>query len=1015
MKKTLLLALLPASFLVLASDRYWDGTDSTADADGGNGTWDTAALIWDDAAAAGGPFNWSNSPADSAIFGGATGTVTLGAAIEAAGLTFTTTGYTLAGNTLTLSGAPVVTVGAGLTATATTSLASAVNVGIAGGGVFSLNPTAGNNNGLTGGVTVSGAGTMVELRGNNLGGSSVGTGALTIEAGAIVRAFSHNTLGNGSGTALAPLVINGGTFEADAYNHVNSITMSGGTLGVRSGVTQVDGMDMKFRVVNPTVTTLAAASTATISSIMSVGVPLTITTADGAAATDLLVSGGVIGGSSVTKEGPGTLTFSTQKTYSGGTVVNGGVLDLTGGGGTGGTIRGTVTVNTGAMLRMTAQDVTGYGTGVDRLHTINVNGGTLHNNNAINMTLGNAVINLTGGVITGIANSNLDFFQGSSALNSLASATTSTVSGTKVSIRQASGLTIGVADGAAADDLVISSLIVSNGFPSAPLVKTGAGTLVLTNHNTITGGTTVNGGILRLDSTNAANSVVGPGTLTINAGATVETAVNSFGWNYQNNVVINGGTLRQINDAEGPDSHLRNVTLAAGTMTGVDAAKLFNLHGDVTVNAAATSSSINTAQLNLAATAGVSASATQTTFTVADGAAATDLDVTSLMAGGSGLIKAGAGVMRLTQNNTFSGGVTVNEGTLLLASTDDGTGTIRGAVTVNAGGTLDWTVRNSTGYNAASISSLTINGGTVGGGDFDQHFYHNGVGASIPVTMTGGTLLLGGAASGSFANQFRNAPITVTSTSTTTAQILGVTTSAGMAIRDGSTQTFDVQNGTQDVDLLVDVIISENNGTAGVTKTGDGTLLLTRNNTYNGATTVSAGTLLINGTHTGAGMITASAGATLGGSGIVGNVTLEDGATLSPGNSAGHFSVNGLALNPTSVMVFELGAPNLGQNAGSDFVVVRDMLTLHGSINISAIAGFGSPVYGDKWLLMTAANGIADNGVALGSTPALAGGLTFELDASDGQSVFLSVVPEAGTGALAGLGLLLLVLRLRKK
>lgn len=252
--------------------------------------------------------------------------------------------------------------------------------------MFSLNPTAGNNNGLTGGVSVSGTGTVVELRGNNLGGSSAGTGALTIEAGAIVRVFSHNTLGNGSGTALSPLVINGGTFEADAYNHVNSITMSGGKLGVRSGVTQVDGMDMKFRVVNPTVTTLANAATATISSIMSVGVPLTITTADGAAATDLLVSGGVIGGSSVTKEGPGTLVFSTQKTYSGGTVVNAGV-DLTGGGGTGGTIRGTATVNTGATLRMTAQDVTGYGTGVDRLHTINVNGGTLHNNNAINMTL----------------------------------------------------------------------------------------------------------------------------------------------------------------------------------------------------------------------------------------------------------------------------------------------------------------------------------------------------------------------------------------------------------------------------------------------------------------------------------------------------------------------------------------------------------------------------------------------------------------------------------------------------
>ena len=1006
MNKFILFSLLPISFTVSALDRHWDGTDTTADADGGNGSWDTSALNWDDAATAGAPFAWSNAPADAAFFGGVAGTVSLGAAIEAAGLTFTTTGYTISGNTLSLSGTPLLSAASGITATLTSSLASAVNVGVSGGGTISFNPAAGHNDGLIGGVTVGGAGTVLELRGNNMGGSTVGPGALTIEAGAVARAFTHNTLGNGSGTALTPLVINGGAFEADQYNHVNAITMNGGTLGIRAGVTQVDGMDMKFRTVNPTITSQANAATATISSRLTANVPLTITTADGAAASDLLVSGPVAGSSSVTKEGPGTLTFSTQKTYTGGTVVNGGILDLTGGGGGAGTIRGTVTVNN-AMLRLSSQDNTGFNTGADRLAVININtGGVLHINNTTNQTLGNAAINLAGGSITGIANSNLDFFQGTSSLNSLASATTSTVSGTRLSIRQSPGLTITVADGGAADDLTISSLIVSNGFPAAPLVKAGDGTLVLFNRNTMTGGTIVNGGILRLDSGNAATSVVGTGTVTINAGATLETAVNSFGWNYQNNLVINGGTLRQISDAEGPDSHIRNVTLAAGTMTGVDAAKQFNLHGDVTVNAAAASSSINTAQLNLSATAGVSASATQNTFTVADGAAAVDLEVTSLIAGGSGLIKAGPGTMRLTQNNTFSGGVTVNEGTLLLDSTDDGTGTIRGAVTVNVGGTLNWAVRNSTGYNANSISSLTINGGTVGGNDFDQHFYHNA--GTIPVMMTGGTLRLGGASSGGFANQFRNAPITVTSASTTTAQILGVTANAGMAIRDGSTQTFNVQDGTQDVDLLVDVIISENNGVSGITKTGDGTMVLTRDNTYNGATTVSAGTLLINGTHSGAGMITASAGATLGGSGTVGDVTIDDGATLSPGNSAGHFSVNGLALNPASVMVFELGAPNLGQNAGSDFVTVRDDLTLHGTINVAAIAGFGTPVYGDKWLLMSVANGIADNGVTLGSTPALSGGLTFDLDASNGQDVFLAVVPEAGTGVLAVLGLLLL-------
>ncbi|MGA0846581.1 MAG: autotransporter-associated beta strand repeat-containing protein, partial [Luteolibacter sp.] len=241
--------------------------------------------------------------------------------------------------------------------------------------------------------------------------------------------------------------------------------------------------------------------------------------------TDTTISSSLDGSSSLIKAGAGILTFNNQKTYSGGTTVDAGLLDLTGGGGSGGTIRGTVDVNSGATLRISTGDATGYGTGSDRLATINLNGGTLNVNSVSNQTLGNATINMTGASITGIGGSNIDFFQGSSALNSLASATTSNISGASLQIRQGSGLTIDVADGDAATDLQINSIVKSHGsFTTAPLIKAGAGTLSLTAANTYSGATVVNAGTLKISNTLRSTS-----SLTANNGATLELgAINMF-------------------------------------------------------------------------------------------------------------------------------------------------------------------------------------------------------------------------------------------------------------------------------------------------------------------------------------------------------------------------------------------------------------------------------------------------------------------------------------------------------
>jgi autotransporter-associated beta strand protein len=199
------------------------------------------------------------------------------------------------------------------------------------------------------------------------------------------------------------------------------------------------------------------------------------------------VGNAISGAGSVAVTGGGTMAFNNQKTYSGGTTIGAGILDLTGGGGASGTIRGTATVNTGGTLRLSTGDATGYDTGASSLTTINLNGGTLNLNTAANQTLGGAVINMTGGSITGVANSNLDFFNTTSALNVLSSATTSTISGAKINLRQNGGVVFNVADGASATDLLVSSVISNSaGFTGNNLKKTGDGTMQISAANTST-------------------------------------------------------------------------------------------------------------------------------------------------------------------------------------------------------------------------------------------------------------------------------------------------------------------------------------------------------------------------------------------------------------------------------------------------------------------------------------------------------------------------------------------------
>lgn len=236
---------------------------------------------------------------------------------------------------------------------------------------------------------------------------------------------------------------------------------------------------------------------------------------------------------------------------------------------------------------------------------------------------------------------------------------------------------------------------------SGGLTKIGLGTLVLQQNgpNTFAGTTTVNAGTLILLKPVGLTAI--PGALDIGdgLGASIDTVSNNssnqiadsatvsvfstgaWGLSSSNsetitnlNIVstgIAGGGLVTVGD--GTLTILGNVTMTGGTVTATGAGTLV-LNGSLTTNAAAVAATISSKlDLNNGAR----------TFTIADGVAPNDLDVTGVVSNG-GIIKAGPGTLRLSAANTYAGGTTLNAGTILIGH-DSALGT--GLLTGN-GGTL---------------------------------------------------------------------------------------------------------------------------------------------------------------------------------------------------------------------------------------------------------------------------------------------------------------------------------------
>jgi autotransporter-associated beta strand protein len=761
----------------------------------------------------------------------------------------------------------------------------------------------------------------------------------------------------------------------------------------------------------------------------------------------ITVSNAISGAGSLTVNGGGTVAFNNQKTYSGGTTIQSGVLDLTGGGGATGTIRGTATVNTGGTLRLSTGDATGYDPVPGSLTTINLNGGTLNINTASNQTLGGAVINMTGGSITGIANSNLDFFNTTSALNVLSSATTSTISGTKINLRQNGGVTFNVADGASATDLLVSSVISnSSGFTGNNLKKTGAGTMQISAANTFTTAVEVQQGRLLVTGFNGLISASG---VTVSSGATLELgATNIFvgghGTAMGNTRVlaINGGTLLMNGSF---DARFGNVTLNNGaTWTSNRALTAWDALLGNTSTGAATVSVTGTGASTMNGSGGIHLQGFQN-FAVDDvtGDAAADLVVTMRLdnggtAGGTGgVTKSGSGTMLLNGQNSYTAGTVVNAGILAVDGNQQSNRlTNNHAVTVNGGA---FEIRGVNALpNAGSSVDVTVNAGgslnVVGGGSAAIGAGGQSHAHLRNLTLNGGSVNLSYSGAGSAYNgeSFQlNGTVVVTGSAASTIQSSTGTANSGIALAGNRTFTVNDVTGSSASDLIVSAEL-ENSDTSpaddGFTKGGAGTMELAAANSYSGVTNVQQGILklgasgsiasssqIILGASTTLDVSAVSGGWTLGGSQtlsgtgtVSGNTTID--GTLNIGSSPGTMNVSGdLGLGSLSTWNVELGGTGV---LDFDRLFVSGQLAAGGTINVSLINSF-VPSTSDSFQIANFGS-FVDNGFVFNfSSAPLSGGQSWDTSAF-ATSGTIAVVPEPGVFSLTGLGFAGVLLRRRR-
>ena len=433
---------------------------------------------------------------------------------------------------------------------------------------------------------------------------------------------------------------------------------------------------------------------------------------------------GASGSYRIAKTGAGLLTLSAANGYSGGSVVTGGLLNF---GSLANLGTGTVTLDGGGLQwrEGTTTDIS------PRLEALAAGGATL-DTNGNDPTLGSAISGTGALTKTGAGTLTL------AAANSYSG-------GTTVSAGSLRGTTTSL-QGAIVDNTTVLVDQDSDGTLGAALsgtgtlAKQGDGTVTLGAPNSLSGGTTVTGGLLSFDGP----ARFGTGDVTLDGGglrwaagttgdlsarlaplgvnsATIDTQANdvTFG-----SVLSGPGRLRKTGAGTltlaAANSFAGGTSVRGGT---IDFASLANLGtGSVTLDGGGLRWATGTSTDVSARLAALGS----------DGATldtqANDVTLASALSGPGPLVKQGAGTLTLAGANTNSATTDVAQGTLEVS------GTVAAPLTVRDGATASVTGTATGHVTVRSGGTLTCEGGTITGGVTTQA---GGTSSGVPDAVTG--------------------------------------------------------------------------------------------------------------------------------------------------------------------------------------------------------------------------------------------------------------------------------------
>jgi autotransporter-associated beta strand protein len=491
--------------------------------------------------------------------------------------------------------------------------------------------------------------------------------------------------------------------------------------------------------------------------------------------------------------------------------------------------------------------------------------------------------------------------------------------------------------------------VISN---TGSLVKTNGGTLILSGANTYSGTTLITNGVLNIQN-NTALGATNSGT-TVGSGAALELqggitngaealALNGTG-------ISSGGALRNVS---GDNTY-------GGTITNVTASRINSDAGTLTLSGA------------------VNANALALTFGGAGNIAANGAITNSA----STVTKDGAGTLTLAASNTYSGGTTINAGTVAISNAASfGSNTVTFAsnnTTVAAlAGVLFTNNIALTGDGTVDVGSFNLtNSGIISN---TGSLTKAGAGTLIlgrANTYSGGTTINAGTVAISNAASFGSNTVTFASNGTKMVAL------ANMLV----TNTYALTgNGTMDVGAnLVMTNSGAISGAGGLTKSGTGTVVLSASNNFSGTTTLSAGVLSLANTnalsastldHSSAGSVSFSnlTGANLGGlqgstgitlTNLAGTaVALNVGGNNSSTTYSGALSGGG-SLTKSGAGTLALSGANTysGGTLVSAGALSGDSSSLRGNITNSAAVVFNQSTNGTYAGVLSGGGSLAKNG-----------------------------------------------------